>query len=127
MHTRVDSDVSPAHLAYDAAALAVHPPYLEAPLKAQPLFDRILVEMIAAKPLSKTILTPETAETTSLLARVVAVGPGVHDNAGKLIPPTVKPGDTIYVGKYSGTPVEIEGRKLMVIREGDALLVESGT
>ncbi|KAL0404789.1 UNVERIFIED_CONTAM: chaperonin, mitochondrial [Sesamum radiatum] len=72
-----------------------------------PLFNRVLVEKIT--PPSKTtagILLPEkTSKLNS--GKVVAVGPGFHDREGKLVPVTVKEGDTVLLPEYGGTEVKL--------------------
>ena len=57
---------------------------------------------------------------------VIAVGPGKHDEAGKLMPMTVKAGDKVLVGKYAGTEIKIEGQEYLIMREDDILGVIEG-
>ena len=52
---------------------------------------------------------------------VVAVGPGARDDAGKLVELTVKAGDRILFGKWSGTEVRIDGEDLLIMKESDIL------
>lgn len=85
----------------------------------RPLADRILVEVLEAE--SKTaggIIVPDVAKEKTQLARVIAVGPGKADSAGKVTTPRVSVGDKVYVQKYAGADV---GDKHMVLREDDIL------
>jgi chaperonin GroES len=54
---------------------------------------------------------------------VIAVGPGKLTEEGKLIPLTVKVGDKVLYGKYSGTEVEINGEQFLIMRESDILAI----
>lgn len=84
-------------------------------LKIQPLADRVLVEAAAAE--EKTaggIIIPDTAKEKPQKGKVVAVGNGKKDE-----PLTVKVGDDVLYGKYSGTEVSFEGRELLIMRESD--------
>ena len=91
-------------------------------MNLQPLDDRILVERVQSE--EKTaggILLPDTAKEKPTKGKVVAVGPGKLDDSGKPMELGVRVGDTVYYGKYSGTDVEIDGEKLVILREGDVL------
>jgi len=52
---------------------------------------------------------------------VIAVGPGKLDDNGKRMELGVRNGDTVYYGKYSGTEVEVNGEKFVILRESDLL------
>ncbi|XP_071722982.1 10 kDa chaperonin, mitochondrial-like [Rutidosis leptorrhynchoides] len=86
-----------------------------------PLFNRVLVEKIV--PPSKTtsgILLPEkTAKLNS--AKVVAVGPGSRDRDGKIIPVSVKEGDTVLLAEYGGTEVKLGDKQYHLFRDDDIL------
>jgi chaperonin GroES len=84
-------------------------------VKVKPLADRVLVEASAAE--EKTafgIIIPDTAKEKPQRGTVVAVGPGKKDE-----PMTVKVGDTILYGKYSGTELNVEGKEYLIMRESD--------
>jgi chaperonin GroES len=88
----------------------------------RPLHDRVLVRRIEAE--EKTaggIIIPDTAKEKPSEGEVVAVGPGIRDDDGKLIELGVKPGDRILFGKWSGTEVRIEGEDLLIMKESDIL------
>jgi chaperonin GroES len=58
---------------------------------------------------------------------VVAVGPGARDEAGKVIPLDLKPGDRVLFGKWSGTEVKIDGQDVVIMKESDIFGVIEGT
>ncbi|KAK6149025.1 hypothetical protein DH2020_016550 [Rehmannia glutinosa] len=86
-----------------------------------PLLNRVLVEKIT--PPSKTtagILLPEkTSKLNS--GKVVAVGPGYHDREGKLVPVSVKEGETVLLPEYGGTEVKLGEKEYHLYRDEDIL------
>src|SRR6202040_3200668 len=99
-------------------------------MKFRPLHDRVVVERIDAE--AKTaggIIIPDTVKEKPQEGKVVAVGPGGRDEAGKLIPIDVKAGDRVLFGKWSGTEVKIDGVELLIMKESDVMgvLVEAET
>lgn len=88
----------------------------------RPLHDRVLVRRIEAE--EKTaggIIIPDTAKEKPMEGEVVAVGPGAHDDSGKLVEPAVKAGDRVLFGKWSGAEVRIDGEDLLIMKESDIL------
>jgi chaperonin GroES len=88
----------------------------------RPLHDRVVVRRIEAE--EKTaggIIIPDTAKEKPQEGEVVAVGPGARDDAGKLVELTVRTGDRILFGKWSGTEVKIDGEELLIMKESDIL------
>ena len=84
-------------------------------VNVKPLSDRVLVEPAAAE--EKTaggIIIPDTAKEKPQRGVVVAVGNGTKDE-----PMTVKAGDTVLYGKYSGTELNIEGTDYLIMKESD--------
>jgi chaperonin GroES len=84
-----------------------------------PLHDRVIIKPAPAE--EKTaggIIIPDTAKEKPQRGTVVAAGPGKKDE-----PVTVKKGDTVLYGKYSGTEVRIDGQDLLILREGDILAI----
>ncbi|HEY4148006.1 MAG TPA: co-chaperone GroES [Chitinophagaceae bacterium] len=84
-----------------------------------PLHDRVVVK--PAKAEEKTaggIIIPDTAKEKPQRGTVVAAGPGKKDE-----PVTVKVGDTVLYGKYSGTELVLEGDDLLIMRESDILAI----
>ena len=91
-------------------------------MKLRPLQDRVIVKQSEAEEKTKSgILLPDTAKEKPTKGKVVAVGPGKLDDKGKPMELGVRVGDTVYYGKYSGTDVEIDGEKLVILRESDVL------
>jgi len=89
-------------------------------MKLKPLADRVLVRPIEEQELKKgSIIIPDTAKEKPVQGEVVAIGPGKPNDDGKKVPLEVKIGDRILYGKYSGTEVEIDEQKLLVMNESD--------
>ena len=91
-------------------------------MKFRPLHDRVVVERIDAE--EKTaggIIIPDTAKEKPQQGKVIAVGPGGRDEAGKLIPIDVKAGDRVLFGKWSGTEVKIDGVEYLIMNESDVI------
>lgn len=88
-------------------------------VKVTPLHDRVLVEPAAAEEKTASgIIIPDTAKEKPQRGIVVAAGPGKKDE-----PMTVKAGDTVLYGKYSGTELSLEGKDYLIMRESDILAV----
>lgn len=90
--------------------------------KLKPLHDRVAVE--AEEQGEKTaggIIIPDTAKEKPIQGKVVAVGEGAKDDQGKRIPMDIKEGDTVLYGKWSGTEVNVDGRKLLIMKESDVM------
>ncbi len=93
----------------------------------RPLHDRVLVRRVDEE--EKTaggILIPDTAKEKPMQGEVIAVGPGARDETGKIVPLEVKKGDRVLFGKWSGTEVKIDGRELLIMKEGDILGIIEG-
>ena len=89
-----------------------------------PLADRVVVEAAAAEETSTGgIILPDTAQEKPQQGKIVAVGPGKVSDAGTLIEMTVKKGDKVLYGKYSGSDVTFDGNEYMIMRESDILAV----
>jgi chaperonin GroES len=90
----------------------------------KPLNDRIVVKKtIATERTSGGIYIPATAQGTSLEGVVMSVGSGyVHEN-GTRREPQVKVGDTVLVGKYSGTIITHNDEEVLIIREDEILAI----
>jgi chaperonin GroES len=84
-------------------------------VKIKPLADRVLVSPAEAE--QKTaggIIIPDTAKEKPQKGTVVAAGPGKKDE-----PMTVKEGDTVLYGKYSGTEFQLYGETYLIMKESD--------
>jgi chaperonin GroES len=85
----------------------------------RPLADRVLIEPAPAEETTASgIIIPDTAQEKPQRGVVVAVGPGKPDE-----PTTVKVGDSVLYGKYSGTDLNVEGKDYMIMRESDILAI----
>lgn len=88
-------------------------------INVKPLHDRVIVEPAdAEETTSSGIIIPDTAKEKPQRGKIVAVGGGKTDE-----PMTVKVGDDVLYGKYSGTEVEIEGKDYLIMRESDIFAV----
>ena len=93
----------------------------------KPLQDRVLIRRLAQE--EKTaggIIIPDTAKEKPAEGEVIAVGPGLRSEDGKLHPLDVKIGDRILFGKWSGSEVKIDGEELIIMKESDILGVITG-
>ncbi len=91
-------------------------------LKLKPLADRVIVKQTAAEEKTASgLYLPDAAKEKPTKGKVTAVGPGKLDDNGKVMTLGVKVGDSVYYGKYAGTEVEVEGEKLVILRESDIL------
>jgi|TARA_B110000438_G_scaffold298409_1_gene346608 chaperonin GroES len=88
-------------------------------LNIKPLADRILVQPLKAETKTASgIIIPDSAKEKPQKGNVVAVGPGTKEN-----PVTVKVGDTVLYGKYSGTELKLESNDYLIMRESDILAI----
>jgi chaperonin GroES len=97
-------------------------------MKFRPLHDRVVIERIDADAKSAGgIIIPDTAQEKPHQGKVMGVGPGGRDEAGKLIPIDLKVGDHVLFGKWSGTEVKIDGVDYLIMKESDVMgvLVEA--
>ena len=95
-------------------------------MSLRPLHDRVIVKRLEEEKKSVGgIIIPDSAAEKPLKAEVIAVGPGKVTDDGKLQALGVKAGDTVLIGKYSGTEVKVDGADLVVLREDDILAVFS--
>ena len=91
-------------------------------MKLRPLQDRVLIRRV--DPEAKTaggIFIPDTAQEKPMQGEVVAIGPGVRDEVGKLHALDLKRGDRVLFGKWSGTEVKLDGEDLMIMKEADIM------
>ena len=93
-------------------------------LSLKPLSDRVVVEPAAAEEKSSGgIILPDTAQEKPQQGTVVANGPGKVSESGTLVEMSVKDGDKILYGKYSGTEVNVAGTDYIIMRESDILAI----
>ena len=90
----------------------------------KPLSDRVVVKaQDAEEKTASGIILPDTAQEKPQIGEIVAIGPGKVSDAGGLVKMTVKKGDKVLYGKYSGTEISHNGDDLLIMRESDILAV----
>lgn len=88
-------------------------------INVKPIADRVLVEPAQAETTTASgIIIPDTAKEKPQRGIVVAVGNGKKDE-----PMTVKAGDSVLYGKYSGTEITLEGKDYLIMKESDILAI----
>ena len=90
--------------------------------KLLPTQDRVIVKRLEED--DKTpggLIIPDTAKEKPMKGEVVAVGPGARDDKGQVIPLSVKQGDHVLFGKWSGTEVKFNNEELVIMKESDIL------
>ncbi len=88
----------------------------------KPLHDRVLVRRVESDEKTKGgLIIPDSAKEKPAEGVVVACGEGARKESGDLIPMSVKEGDQILFGKWSGTEVTIDGEELLIMKESDIL------
>ena len=88
-------------------------------MKLKPLADRVLVEPSAAETKTNSgIIIPDTAQEKPQRGKIVAVGKGTKEH-----PISVKVGDKVLYGKYSGTDLKYEGKDYLIMKESDILAI----
>jgi chaperonin GroES len=88
----------------------------------RPLYDRILVRRVVEEERSKGgLFIPEQAKEKPAQGEVLAVGKGRRLESGELIALDTAVGDKVLFGKYSGTEIEINNEKLLILREDEIL------
>lgn len=93
-------------------------------IKLSPLHDRVVVKPLEAEEKTKGgIILPDTAKEKPVEGTVVAAGPGKISDNGELVKMTVKVGDKVLYGKYSGTDVTVDGEEYLIMRESDIFAI----
>jgi len=91
-------------------------------MNVKPLSDRIVVKPEAAEEKTASgIILPDTAQEKPQMGKVMAVGPGKSSDSGELIKMSLKEGDRVLYGKYSGTEIAVDGDDVLIMRESDIL------
>jgi len=91
-------------------------------MKIRPLDDRVVVKPLDAEETTPGgIVLPDTAQEKPQSGEIVAAGPGKLMDNGDRAGLSVKVGDTVIYGKYSGTEIKVEGDELKILRESDIL------
>ena len=88
-------------------------------ISIKPLADRVMIEPLPAETTTASgLIIPDSAKEKQQKGAVMAVGSGTKDE-----PMTVKVGDTVLYGKYSGTEIVFEGTEYLIMRESDILAI----
>ena len=91
-------------------------------LKLKPLSDRVVVEAAPADDVSSGgIILPDTAKEKPQKGEILAAGPGKVSENGTIVKMTLKAGDTVLYGKYSGTEITLNDDEVLIMRESDIL------
>ena len=91
-------------------------------MKFQPLQDRVLVRRSEGEEKTKGgIIIPDNAKEKPQEATVISVGAGKTLDNGNVVKPSVKEGDKILFGKYSGTEITLNGEEHLILKEDDIL------
>jgi len=89
-----------------------------------PLHDRVIIKASQPEEVTKGgIIIPDTAKEKPMQGTIVAVGPGKISDNGAKIEMTVKSGDRVLYGKYSGTEVTVDGQDYLIMRESDIFAI----
>ncbi len=89
-----------------------------------PLYDRVVLKRTEpAETVKGGIIIPDTAKEKPMEAEVVAVGEGKFDDNGKRVPMSVKKGDRVLIGKYTGTEVKLDSVDHVIVREDEILAI----
>ena len=93
-------------------------------MQVKPLYDRVLLKRIEAQEeVRGGIIIPDTAKEKPQEAEIVSVGEGKFDEHGKRQPMTVKAGDRVLIGKYSGNDIKIGDDEFTIVREDEILAI----
>ncbi len=93
-------------------------------MKIKPLYDRVVLKRLEEEEVKKGgIIIPDTAKEKPQQAEVIAVGDGKILENGQKVPLSVKPGDKVLIGKYSGTDVKIGDEEYVIVREDEILAI----
>ncbi len=92
-------------------------------MNLKPLSDRVILKPVEAEETTKGgIILAASAQEKPEMAEVVAVGPGGMVDGNEVVM-TVKPGDKVISGKYSGTNVKVDGEEYVIVRQNDILAI----
>jgi chaperonin GroES len=93
-------------------------------MNVKPMEDRVLLKpMDAEQKTAGGIIIPDNAKEKPQKGEVVAVGPGKVNDKGAKIEMSLKKGDKVLYGKYSGSEITVDGKEYLIVRESDVLAV----
>ncbi|MBW7904609.1 MAG: co-chaperone GroES [Phycisphaerae bacterium] len=92
----------------------------------RPLEDRVVIQPFEAEERTAGgIVLPDSAREKPQRGKIIAAGPGKLLDSGQRGEMSLKVGDRVFYGKYSGTEIEIDGQDYVIVRESDVLAVEN--
>jgi chaperonin GroES len=95
-----------------------------AKMNLTPLADRVIIKPSEAEETTKGgIILPDTAKEKPIEGTVIAAGPGKVTDDGKAVKMSIKVGDKVLYGKYSGTEITVEGEDYLIMRESDIFAI----
>ncbi len=95
-----------------------------ASLKLRPIGDRVIVQRLGSAEKTKSgLFLPDAAQEKPQEGKVIAVGSGKMLKSGKVVPLSVKPGDRILFGKYSGSEIKVDDKEYVFLNEDDILAI----
>ena len=93
-------------------------------VKLRPIGDRVIVQRLGSADKTKSgLYLPDAAQEKPQEGKVIAVGSGRTLKNGKTLPPSVKPGDRIIFGKYSGSEIKVDDKEYVFLSEDDILAI----
>jgi chaperonin GroES len=95
-------------------------------MKFRPLHDRVVIRRVKEKSVGGIII-PDTVQEKPMEGEVVAAGPGARNEQGQIVALSVKAGDRILFGKWSGTEVKLDGDELLIMNESDIMGIIEGS
>ena len=99
-------------------------PATHSQLKLKPIGDKVIAERIGSADKTKGgLYLPDTAQEKPQEGKVFAIGSGRVLKNGKVVPLSVKPGDRIIFGKYSGSEIKVEGKEYVFLNEDEILAI----
>ncbi|MFT4886871.1 MAG: chaperonin GroES [Pseudohongiellaceae bacterium] len=97
-------------------------------LSLRPLSDRVVVRRLEPETISAGgIVIPDSASEKPNQGEVLAVGPGLRLENGKVEPVAVTVGDVVLFGKYSSNEIKINGEEVLILKESDLLAIMTGS
>ncbi|KJV65508.1 MULTISPECIES: co-chaperone GroES [Ehrlichia] len=88
------------------------------------LHDNVLIEALEDNNSSSPIQLPDSAKKKPTKGKVVAVGPGLYNNNGNIIPLAIKVGDVVLYRQWAGNEIESYDKKYIVMKESDIIAKE---
>ena len=89
------------------------------------LHDNVLIEALEESKSNSPIQLPDSAKKKPTKGRVIAVGPGMYNNNGTVLPMTIKEGDVVFYRQWAGNEIEYSDKKYIVMKESDIIAKEA--